>query len=70
MIINLKSAFHKGKAIAQIAAIEVQVNNLIQIGPPEAVLPDNIFQNNLCNYKRPYTVFLFVFVGVLKTKVF
>jgi hypothetical protein len=32
-------AFHTGKAFVQIAAIEVPVNNLLQMGSPESVLP-------------------------------
>ena len=32
-------AFHTGKAVVQIAAIQIPVNNLLQIGPPESVLP-------------------------------
>jgi len=30
--------FHEGKAFVQIAAIQIPVNNLLQIGPPESVL--------------------------------
>lgn len=32
-------AFHTGKAVVQIAAVEAAVNDLLQIGPPESVLP-------------------------------
>jgi len=32
-------AFHAGKAVVQVPAIEMPVNDLLQIGPPEAVLP-------------------------------
>ena len=32
-------ALHPGKAVVQVPAIEVPVNDLLQIGPPEAVLP-------------------------------
>jgi hypothetical protein len=31
-------AFHSGKAVVQIVAIQIPVNNLLQIGPPESVL--------------------------------
>ena len=32
-------AFHTGKAVVQIAAIEIAVDHLLEIGPPESVLP-------------------------------
>ena len=32
-------AFHAGKAVVQIAAIEIPIDHLLDIGPPEAVLP-------------------------------
>jgi hypothetical protein len=32
-------AFHTGKAVVQIAAVEIAVYDLLQIRPPEAVLP-------------------------------
>ena len=32
-------AFHAGKAMAQIAAIQVTINHLFDIRPPEAVIP-------------------------------
>jgi hypothetical protein len=35
-------AFHAGKAVVQIAAIQIPVNNLFQIGTPETVLPGEI----------------------------
>ena len=35
--------FHAGKAVVQITAIEVAVDNLLDIGPPESVLPGEIF---------------------------
>jgi hypothetical protein len=30
--------FHAGKAVVQITAIEIAVNHLLDIGPPESVL--------------------------------
>jgi hypothetical protein len=35
-------AFDTGKAVMQDAAVEVSVNDLLQIRPPEAVLPGEI----------------------------
>ncbi len=35
-------AFHTGKAVMQIAAIEIAIDHLLDIGPPEAVLPGEI----------------------------
>ena len=32
-------AFNTGKAVVQIAAIEIAIDYLLDIGPPEAVLP-------------------------------
>ena len=32
-------AFHTGKAVVQIAVIEIAIDYLLDIGPPEAVLP-------------------------------
>jgi len=32
-------AFHAGKAVVQIAAIEIAIDHLLDIGPPESVLP-------------------------------
>ena len=32
-------AFHAGKAVVQIAAIEIAIDHLLDIGPPEPVLP-------------------------------
>lgn len=32
-------AFDTGKAVAQIAAIQITIDHLFDIGPPEAVLP-------------------------------
>jgi len=32
-------AFHAGKAMAQIAAIQITINHLFDIRPPEAVIP-------------------------------
>jgi hypothetical protein len=31
--------FHAGKAVVQIAAIEIAIDHLLDIGPPESVLP-------------------------------
>ena len=31
--------FHAGKAVVQITAIEIAIDHLLDIGPPEAVLP-------------------------------
>jgi hypothetical protein len=36
-------AFHAGKAVVQITAIKVAVDHLLDIGPPESVLPGEIF---------------------------
>ena len=35
-------AFHTGKAVMQIAAIEIAIDHLLDIRPPEAVLPGEI----------------------------
>jgi hypothetical protein len=32
-------AFHTGKTVLQIAAIEITINHLLDIWPPEAILP-------------------------------
>jgi hypothetical protein len=32
-------AFHTGKAVAQITAVSISINDLLQIGPQETVLP-------------------------------
>ena len=32
-------AFHAGKAVVQIATVEITIDHLLDIGPPEAVLP-------------------------------
>jgi uncharacterized protein (UPF0254 family) len=32
-------AFHTRKAVVQIAAIQIPINNLLKIRPPEAILP-------------------------------
>ena len=32
-------AFHAGKAVVQITAIEIAIDHLLDIGPPEAALP-------------------------------
>jgi hypothetical protein len=32
-------AFHAGKAVVQITAVEIMIDHLLDIGPPEAVLP-------------------------------
>jgi hypothetical protein len=32
-------AFHTGKAVVQVTAIEITIDHLLDIGPPEAVLP-------------------------------
>jgi hypothetical protein len=32
-------AFNTGKAVVQIAAIEITIDHLLDIGPPESVLP-------------------------------
>ena len=32
-------AFHTGKSVVRVAAIEIPINYLLDIGPPEAVLP-------------------------------
>jgi len=34
--------FHAGKAVVEITAIEIMINHLLDIGPPEAVLPGEI----------------------------
>ena len=36
-------AFHTGKAVLQIAAVEITVNHLFDIGPPESVLLGKMF---------------------------
>jgi hypothetical protein len=32
-------AFHTGKTVVQIAAVEIAINNLLDIRPPESILP-------------------------------
>jgi len=32
-------AFHTGKAIVQVATIEITINDLLDIRPPESILP-------------------------------
>jgi hypothetical protein len=36
-------AFHAGKTIVQIAAIQITVNNLLDVRPPETILPREMF---------------------------
>ncbi len=36
-------AFDTGKAVFNIAAIEITVNHFFDIGPPEAILPREVF---------------------------
>jgi hypothetical protein len=36
-------ALHPGKAVVQVAAIEIAIDHLLDIGPPEAVLPGEMF---------------------------
>jgi hypothetical protein len=31
--------FHTGKAVVQITAIEIAIDHLLDVGPPESVLP-------------------------------
>ena len=35
-------AFHAGKPVAQITAVEITIDHLLDIGPPESVLPGEI----------------------------
>ena len=35
-------AFHAGKAVVQITAIEIAIDHLLDVGPPEPVLPGEI----------------------------
>ena len=35
--------FHTGKPVVQITAIKIAVYHLLNIGPPEAILPREIF---------------------------
>ncbi len=39
--------FHTGKAVMQIAAIEIAIDYLLDIGPPESVLPGEILIKDL-----------------------
>ncbi|MFZ3114518.1 MAG: hypothetical protein WA133_02200 [Syntrophales bacterium] len=39
--------FHTGKAIVQITAIEIAIDYLLDIGPPESVLPGEIVIKDL-----------------------
>jgi hypothetical protein len=32
-------AFHTGKTIVQVAAVEIAVNHLLNVGPPKSILP-------------------------------
>jgi len=36
-------AFHTGKAVVQITAIEITIDHLLDIGPPESVMPGKAF---------------------------
>jgi hypothetical protein len=36
-------AFHTGKAVVEIAVIQIPINNLLKIRPPESVLPREMF---------------------------
>ena len=40
-------AFHTGKAVVQITAIEITIDHLLDIGPPEAVLSREMFSIDL-----------------------
>ena len=36
-------AFHAGKSVVQIAEIEITIDHLLDIGPPESILPREMF---------------------------
>jgi len=36
-------AFDAGEAVVRIAAVEITIDHLLDIGPPEAVLPGEVF---------------------------
>ena len=36
-------AFHAGKPVVQITAVEITIDHLLDIGPPESVLPGEMF---------------------------
>jgi hypothetical protein len=36
-------AFHASKAVVRIAAVEIAMDHLLHIGPPETVLPGEVF---------------------------
>ena len=38
--------FHTGKAVMQIAAVEITIDHLLDIGPPESVLPGEMLVIN------------------------
>jgi hypothetical protein len=44
-------AFHTGKAVVQIAAIQIPIDHLLKIRPPESVLSRYLWQIYLFNTK-------------------
>ncbi len=58
-------AFHAGKTVVQIAAVQIPVNDLLQIGPPEAVLPGEMLVIDLHEGFK-IVFYATVIIGVLR----
>jgi hypothetical protein len=39
LLITAVSVLHAGKAVVQIAAVKITIDHLLDIGPPEPILP-------------------------------
>jgi hypothetical protein len=58
--------FHTGKAVVQIAAIEIAVNDLLQIGPPESVLPGEML---VINPDKGFKIVLYTAVVIRRLRI-
>ena len=59
-------AFHAGKPVAQITAIEIAVDHLLDIGPPEAILTGEIF---IVDLDKDFKIVLYTAVVVRRLRI-
>jgi len=53
--------FHTGKAVVWIAAIEITIDHLLNIGPPESILPGEVF---VVDHDKGFKIILYAAVVI------
>ena len=59
-------AFHTGKPVVQITAIEIAIDHLLDIGPPESILPGEMI---VIDPEKSFKIILYTTVVIRRLRI-